>query len=329
MQLRRREFTAALLAGGALPALGSMTQAGQVADEATALEPVCPSGRLRFQVLGSAAGIPIPRFSCTCPACVQARTKGGKHIRTFTSMNFYLPGDVLGRAKYRVDLSPDTTHHIYLHKLDETALEHVLFTHDHSDHCCPEILSFRSKALSGPDSLRTLHLYGGEAVETLLRAQAHLETGKMEFHRINPFEKHVLDERLTVHSLRSFHGNPSYLNYVVQAEGLTVLLAWDTGYWQEETWEAAKQFRFDAVFLECTVAADTSSNLSGHHLKEPTFRLMKERMTELGMLQPEAPFVAVHIGDNGRRDHDELVELWRPHGVTISYDGLVVEVGRA
>jgi L-ascorbate metabolism protein UlaG (beta-lactamase superfamily) len=243
-------------------------------------------------------------------------------------MNIYGPGQPLGRAKHRVDLSPDAMHHVIQHRLDETVLEHLLFTHDHSDHCDPAYLGLRSSAVSGTQDMTPLQVYGGAGVEERIRSGVDLQKCKIAFHRFEPFQQRQIGG-LTVHSLRANHGSPDYLNYIVQAEGLTVLLAWDTGIWSEETWEAASRFRFDAVFLECTVAAPGGRGTGSQHLNAETFLVMKNRMAGRGMLKGGIPFVAVHVGDNAMLDHESLQEYWTPHGVTVGYDGLVLDVASA
>lgn len=327
MKVTRRDFAAAVVAGGVFSTLHLGEANGAEGPTAAAREPVCPAGRMRFQLLGSSGGKPVPRPFCLCPACEQARKMGGRNCRTRTSMNLYAPGDVLGRAKYRVDLSSDVMHHLIQNHLDETALAHLLFTHDHSDHCDPEYLGMRGSPVSDIAEMKPLHVYGGEEVEKRLRSQVRLAKCKIEFHRVDPFQEVAVGD-LKVYSLRANHGSPGYLNYVVQAAELTALLAWDTGLWSEETWKAASRFRFDAVFLECTVAASGGRESGSQHLNPETFVAMKNRMAELNLLKPKAPFVSVHIGDNGRRDHDQLQELWSPHGVTVGYDGMVVEIGK-
>ena len=59
------------------------------------------------------------------------------------------------------------------------------------------------------------------------------------------------------------------------------------------------------------------------------FRLfleMRERLMSMGCVQPDTPYVAVHIGDNGGLIHEEAVELAAPHGVIVGYDGFETEV---
>ena len=240
-------------------------------------------------------------------------------------MNIYLPGQGPANAKYKVDLPPDTGHHVIKYGIDDTHLEHLLITHSHPDHCDPSFLAWRRTAVSGTENMRPLHVYGGAEVERLLREQVDFELCKVVFHRFEPFRRIEIGE-LSVFSLRANHGPPGWLNYVVQAEGATVLLGWDTGKWSEETWKAAGQFRFDAVFLECSTAGPEGRSAGPRHLNVKTFLEMKEQMTQLGLVRQRAPFVAVHLGDNSRLDHDQMQDFWAPHGVTIGYDGLLIDL---
>ena len=292
-----------------------------------------PSGNIdnvmQFHLLGSSAGKPVPRPFCTCHACQVARRKGGKDRRTRTSVNLYLGKEGPGAVRYKVDLSPDTTAHMHRFGMNLTKLEHLLVTHPHIDHFDPFFLSVRSSVLSGVANLPILHVYGGPGVEKALRAKAgDLTKQRITFHRIAPFQQFQAGD-LEVFSLHANHHYPSpYLNYVVSAKNVTVLLAWDTGFWREETWRKAANLRFDAVIMECTVISKKGKPLRPGHNDIETFLKMKERMIRMNMIEQRTPVVAMHIGDNGLVSHDEAQNLMDPHHIKVGYDGLLLSVGK-
>ena len=327
----RRYFTSLLVTCCVIQTIGSSESLANPPEESplTASFPtsVCAEKHVQFHLLGSSNGRLVPRPFCSCHACQQARKKGGKNYRTRTSMNVYLPGQGPHNAKYKIDLPPDTGYHVIKYRIDDTQLEHLLITHDHPDHCDPSFLAWRRTAISGTEEMRPLHVYSGSAVEQLIRQQVKLSACKVVFHRFEPFQWVHLGP-LSVYSLRANHSGSSCLNFVVQAEGTTVLLAWDTGKWSEETWQAVRQFRFDAVFMECTAAGPQGRDAGPGHLNATTFLEMKQRLTRLELVKPQAPFIAVHLGDNSRLDHEQMEEYWTPHGVTVGYDGLLVDLER-
>jgi len=187
-------------------------------------------------------------------------------------MNIYLAGEGPRNVRYKVDLSPDTAHHVARFGLDHTHLEHLLVTHSHFDHLDPRFLDIRSSAISGTEEMTPLCVYGSEAVErTILTATSGPEACRLRLCRLEPFQRFSAGE-LDVLTLLPNHNPPTGpLNFVVHGEGATVLLAWDTGYWPEETWKAAEPLRFDAVFMECTVCGPDGKGLKPTHHTFDTF----------------------------------------------------------
>ena len=96
--------------------------------------------------------------------------------------------------------------------------------------------------------------------------------------------------------------------------------------WAEETWQAVADFVFDAVFLECTALGPGTRASGVSHNGLESFLKMKEQLEKMGCLKTGAPFVAVHIGDNGLLTYDEAQLLMEPHGVTVGYDGIWLEL---
>ena len=80
------------------------------------------------------------------------------------------------------------------------------------------------------------------------------------------------------------------------------------------------------MVLELTVNGPDGPSQGAYHHNVESFLRMKERMQELNMLREGAPFVSTHMGDNGQLSHDEAQRFWEPHGVTVGYDGLLIEL---
>ena len=54
--------------------------------------------------------------------------------------------------------------------------------------------------------------------------------------------------------------------------------------------------------------------------------MMKERMHNMGLVKKDAPFVAVHIGDNSLLSHEDAQQIMDPYGVIVGYDGLEIDL---
>jgi phosphoribosyl 1,2-cyclic phosphate phosphodiesterase len=240
-------------------------------------------------------------------------------------MHIYLGGEEIGEPRYAVDLPPDTAHHMIREGFRLDRLEHMLFTHKDADHFEPAYLKMRSTILSDREALPSLALYGSETVGEALTANIPILEGvKASFQEVIPFKGFRAGE-LNVFPLLANHGPGIVLNYVVQYNGRTVLLGWDTGWWADTTWDAVAPFQFDAVFMECTSLGPSERDL-GTHLTFATLLKMRARLSELGCITDNTPYVTLHIGDNGGLTYAEACELAEPHGVTVGYDGLWLAV---
>lgn len=279
---------------------------------------------MKIHLLGTAAAKPVPRMFCSCRGCRVAREEGGRSLRSRSSTSIYLGNDGPAQVRYKVDLGPDANFHQIQFGECLNRLEHLLYTHAHADHVHPYWLGLRRQAISHDDMV-PLHVWANARVMEVL-AEVDFEAGRMTPHLVEPFTPFRAGE-LEVLPLAGFHPetDPS-LNFVVTAEGRTVLLAWDTGFWDEATWLAAQGLRFDAVVLELTANGPDGPPLGPYHHNVESFLRMKERMQELNMLREGAPFVSTHMGDNGQLSHDEAQRFWDPYGVTVGYDGLLIEL---
>ena len=281
---------------------------------------------MRFHLLGSSAGKPVPRPFCSCRVCKVAKSDGGRDRRTRTSMHIYVDDEESGEPRHAVDLSPDTAHHMVRDGFCLDRLEHLIFTHNHSDHLDPAYLNIRATVLSDRHALTPLTLYGSDkVVETLAAALPDPQRLAITISEpIAPLQAFRAGE-LELVALEANHKAGTY-HYVVRADGRTVLLGWDTGWWSEATWEAVADYRFDAVFMECTMLGPSQVDEESGHLNFATLLKMKERLTREGCIEGDTPYITMHIGDNGGLTYAEACDLAEPDGVTVGYDGLWLEL---
>jgi len=204
-------------------------------------------------------------------------------------------------------------------------LEHLLVTHDDEDHFDPSYLRYRKIVLSDRSALRPVTIYGSPLIRERIASQLqNFDRFKLLFQEVRAFVPLRMGE-IEVFPLLGYH-SASTLNYILAHGGRSVLVAWDTGYWREETWAAVGAFRLDAVLMECTLLGPGEIPADSKHLNFATMKQMRERLTDLGCITPATPFVAAHIGDNGQLTYDEAVAFASPHGITVSYDGFELSV---
>lgn len=272
---------------------------------------------MRIEILGTAASEGIPALFCECGVCREAAKRGGKNIRTRASL-------MLGE-KHKVDLPPDTFLHSLRRGKPFSRVEHLFITHSHADHFYPLSLRLRLEPFATIESPRPLHIYGSETVRSLAEDAlgAPLPKGLI-FHSLEVFHSFTAGE-LDVLPVKAPHrANELCLNYVFTSRGKGLLQAFDTGWYQEETWDALAGLMLDAAIVECTAGKLTEP--PGAHLGVKAVIKMKNRLVEQRALRPHARVVATHFSHFGGMLHEELEEALAPAGIEVAHDGMIVEL---
>ena len=109
-----------------------------------------------------------------------------------------------------IDLSPDLTAQVWRNSVELRKLRHVLITHDHCDHFCPDFLEFRRDQYRAESPLEEkLTVYGDTQVAAHLRSADERNGGKVHqtvaMHVLKPFDCVALDEKTRVWALPAQH----------------------------------------------------------------------------------------------------------------------------
>jgi len=211
---------------------------------------------------------------------------------------------------------------------------HIFVTHSHQDHFDPCALTAR-----GRDPQRPLHLYCNRRVAEVLPIYAQfnrffdMQKLGIELHVLRPFQSVASDEDAAPFELTPLPADHDTtageepLIYIFRQKGKTLLYACDTGWFPDETWQEVEKHTFDLVLLDCT--CHMIQDCRTGHLSIEHFLAAHDRFKSRKLLSPDARFVAHHLaathtGDNP--GHETLVERFRPHGVEVAYDGLVLQI---
>lgn len=269
---------------------------------------------MEIRIMGSGAAEGWPAVWCRCEACARARNAGGRSIRTRS-------GAIVDRT-FKFDFPSDTYLQALRDGIDLSQVEHLIFTHTHQDHFYPQELLFRRPPFAH-DTL-PLHIWGNEWVlEEIQATVGDPERVDSTVHVLNAGETvHLGDARLTP-LLASHFFEKGCFNYIFERGGRTLLYGQDSGWFSEEHWQAQRGHQFDVVILDCTGGPTPESKVHG---SVETVIRWKERMLEEGTATSKTLFVANHFSHNGRFLHEQLEEVLSPHGVLVSYDGMVIEV---
>ena len=115
--------------------------------------------------------------------------------------------------------------------------------------------------------------------------------------------------------------------YSISCGGKKILYAHDTGYFPEEAWEILKrEGRFDLISLDCTGCLGLDGHVYVRHMNLSLCLDVIKRMQDLGLIDGNTVKVVNHFSHNGGQTYDEMVAEADKHGISVSYDGLEIEV---
>ena len=281
-----------------------------------------------LKVLGSAAAEGWPATFCACPACVEARRRGGKDIRRRTT---YQLGETV-----HIDWGPDSYSSMVALNVDYAPLRHLFITHSHQDHWCPEELAWRKPGFSRLADDSWLTVYGNRQTEAGFVAEfPDPDPLRMTFRRTEPFERFELEDGLVATSLTASHADDdeTALNYLFVHEGRGVVIGNDTGWWVPEVWDLLAQHELHVVVMDCTSGPlgtgprDVEKSWVGsHHLNCEWVVEVRDELVRRGALAEGCRFVANHFSHNGGWLHHQLEEYFTPHGILVGFDGLELPV---
>jgi phosphoribosyl 1,2-cyclic phosphate phosphodiesterase len=114
------------------------------------------------------------------------------------------------------------------------------------------------------------------------------------------------------------------LLYVIDDRARRLFYATDTSSLSEVAWELlASLGPMDLIMLDET--AGLGDGGSGHH-GLGKFLDTRARMLKSGVMGSDTMLVAHHFSHNGGLTHAELVDRLRPYGISVSYDGLTLDL---
>jgi phosphoribosyl 1,2-cyclic phosphate phosphodiesterase len=272
---------------------------------------------MHIKVLGSAAAEGWPALFCECEYCKNAKRIGGKNLRSRTSY--------LINGKLLVDIGPDIYLHDTRYGFFTHNLEVVIITHTHEDHYNFSEFLNRCEYMSVVS--RQLALVGSEKVFSCLEEQTGKTLAAMRLagQIIVPGQT-VEAAGMAITALRANHqvgNNEVCLNYIVQDAKGSVLIANDTGWWDGETWEMVRAFKFDIVFADSTIGLNLKNYRTGHMSADVVVEFCK-KLKDQGCLKQDSQVFANHFSHNGGGSHEELCRYFEPQGIGVAYDGMEV-----
>lgn len=270
---------------------------------------------MRLTYLGTAAAEGWPAPFCRCQACIRARERGGRDIRTRSQA--IIDQSIL------IDLPGDTLSHANRFGLDLGAVDCLLITHAHEDHFSPFDLKLRMKPYA--QMARPLEVYCNQAVyrvflQSLKDYDRHYQA-YIHFHIVHAFDTIYIGE-YRVEALRANHTpGEECLFYRISRNNHSILYAHDTGIFPEDTWAYLKGRRSDLVSLDCTYCL---TDLKERHMGLKACAMTRNRMLKQGMADEKTMFILNHFTHNCAEENGyrELRDKAGGMGFLVAYDGM-------
>ncbi len=281
---------------------------------------------MKLQYIGTGAAEGFPGMFCQCDACRWARKAGGHNLKTRSCA--MIDGHVL------IDLSPDLYVQSLKLGLELSEIQDLVVTHTHKDHFDSFFLGLRAKdgATKLPDRKEEdnyLSVYGSSfvkaAVDKALEEEPYSNNARIRFENVKPGEWFQAGN-LKLCPLKANHKNDELCYIYAVTDGTASLLyANDTGTLSEETLQMIGDLGlvFDLVSMDCargTLPGD------GHMGIRENLEL-KRRLEQMGCTGSETRYYLNHLSHMSGIIHDDLQSLMGPEGFTVSYDGMIVNIG--
>lgn len=263
---------------------------------------------MRIQILGTAAAEGWPAEFCACDTCIRARAAGGHNRRSRSSIQI---DDI-----YKIDLPPDTFHHVISYDIDLSNLAHLFITHSHFDHFSVGELVFTRPPFAHNLRRPPIKIYGNETVTSAIISRFPEGSHPFEVTTLEPFVPVTADDLVFIPITAHHDSNQHCLNYVIESGSKRVLYASDTGEYEQSTIDFLRKLKFDLLISECTQGT----------LPMPAHSHMSfEAVLRLRDIIAPSRTVITHFSHNIGLLHDELEAIANPHEVEVAYDGIVLD----
>lgn len=268
---------------------------------------------MKVRLLGTGAADGIPSFFGDSRVNRYAREHGGKDVRTRSA--------ALIDGQLKIDLPPDTFMQLVRDGLTANDWIALLFTHSDADHFAVKELQYCLFPFV-ENLMSNFAVYANE--ELCEDIALHYPDWPLEVHSTRSFEPFQIAE-YSITPIMAYHNqNEDAQNLIVDDGKVRFLYATDTGIWREKTWEFLAGQKLDGLVIECTNGR-ARSKYWGHLNVEECLEVVR-RLREMGTLKHGAPVITTHHSHDGDMTHAELEELLAPHGMTVGYDGLEIDI---
>lgn len=278
---------------------------------------------MRVMFLGTAAAEGVPAVFCNCPTCLNAKAKGGKDVRTRSQI--LIDDDTL------FDFPMDTYMHMLRYNLDLSKVARVFITHSHMDHCYPQEFCMRGGPFAKNMTADKVEVYGNSKVCEMFKSDTEREirpvvADGIGIKTLRPYDE-VISGDMRIIALPASHTvGEECLVYYLERGGKGVLLLNDTGVLDGEVYNRLAKMRVNVrlVALDCTYGALRHG--AGRHMGLYDIVDQKSVMAQAGVIADDTVVIATHLSHNTDLDYDGISALAAECGITVAYDGMIVDI---
>ncbi len=240
-----------------------------------------------------------------------------------------------------IDFTNHAAQALEMFGIDRDSIRHLLITHGHHDHFRPlEIMRF------GENLPHRLTVYGNTMVKDALEfcAGNRWDAASGRFvaaHNAFNLLVKVLAPGMTVavgdarvtavlanHFIDKRHSilEQQALNFIIERNSKVLFYGLDSSYMLPETFEMLSNYRFDVAILDATFGPRQIDPATSGHQNWAMFDETIAEFRRAGLLAQDAVIVADHVSVRHVEPYDEVGDRLREKGITLAYDGLVLEL---
>ncbi len=258
---------------------------------------------IKFQFLGTCAADFSPKLKTDFVDCFD--------------MNARRSSAALIDGRYLIDCGVHTIDSLRIAGIHLESITDVFFTHLHGDH-------FQAANLQKIAAAKT------EPLRVWVANSAKMP--KIENTVIIRMPKHAkidVDNGVFVTGLYANHDeNAAPQHLLFEIDGKRILYATDGGWVVNASYNFLRQQTptLDMLVLDCTCGDYEGEWRIGEHNSIPMVRLMLPSFRKVKIIDEDTKVYLTHLAPSLHKPHDETVEIVKPMGALVAYDGLEVEI---
>ena len=273
------------------------------------------AGATEIVFLGTGAADSAKPRTHSCANCRYVRENGGKNERRHASL--FVPPGIL------IDYSTTGRDGLKAAGIPSAAIDYILVTHSHGDHCDPQAIAELAREKGGQ-----IVVFGDqEAVGSIRKHLATLsEPRALVLRTLRPYEEFAAGG-WQCRALPANHTpQEEALLYVLRGNGKSLFYATDTAWFPNGTFYALKAEKLDLAIVEATFGeVETPDELSDCltvHLNLPLARLLKRILFKQKIIKPGGRFAVTHLSLHWCEPHDLLEPKLAAEEIVLPYDGM-------